>query len=156
MNDLSEYLTIKEVAERVGKTPQAIYKALNQVDNQLNNFLKIVESKKYLHISILKEFEQESFKPVEQPVQQPVDNQLNESLIKTIDLLSKQLDQKDKQISDINERLKEAQELNKNQQILLLQEQEKSPKRLNNHKQERADPEEQPIKNKWFSRFKNK
>lgn len=146
MNDLSGYLTIKEVAERVGKTPQAIYKALNQVDNQFNNYLKVVESKKYLHESILKEFEQESFKPVEQPF----NNQLNESLIKTIELLSQQLEQKDKQINDLNERLKEAQELNKNQQILLLQEQEKSPKLI---KDKQA---EQPIKNKWFNRFRNK
>jgi len=45
------------------------------------------------------------------------------TLQEALQVLSRQLETKDQQIADLNERLKEAQELNKNNQILLGSEQ---------------------------------
>lgn len=136
---MNEYLTIKEVAEIAGVTQQAVYKQLN---NKLKKYYKEVEGKKRLHIDVLKEFNS----TVEQNVEQPLNKSLTTSLTTTIELLSKQLDQKDKQINDLNDRLKEAQELNRNQQILLKQEQSKSPLLTIGE----AD-RETPAKKKWWN-----
>ena len=45
-----EYISIKEFAERAGVSPQAIYKRLNQVGNQLINYIKPVGNQRMLNI----------------------------------------------------------------------------------------------------------
>ena len=124
--------TIQEVAELLNVTPQAIYKKINnQLNNQLkdqvkqvkrgNKTVKVVTDK---GIELLRE-------SMEQPVKQQFNNEFNNvsqpliDLLKgTIDTLNRQLEVKDKQIQDLSDRLKEQQELNRNNQILLHREQD--------------------------------
>lgn len=124
--------TIQEVAEILNVTPQAIYKKINnQFNNQLkdqvkqvkrgNKTVKVVTDK---GIEILRE-------SMEQPVKQQFNNEFNnvsqpliDLLQGTIDTLNRQLEVKDKQIQDLSDRLKEQQELNRNNQILLHREQD--------------------------------
>lgn len=128
--------TIQEVAELLQVTPQAIYKKINnQFNNQLkehvkqvkkgNKSVKVVTDK---GIELLRESLQQT---VQQPVQQQFNNSsttvespLIELLQDTIDTLNRQLEVKDKQIQDLSDRLKEQQELNRNNQILLHREQD--------------------------------
>lgn len=124
--------TIQEVAEILNVTPQAIYKKINnQLNNQLkdqvkqvkrgNKTVKVVTDK---GIELLRE-------SMEQPVKQQFNNEFNnvsqpliDLLQGTIDTLNRQLEVKDKQIQDLSDRLKEQQELNRNNQILLHREQD--------------------------------
>lgn len=124
--------TIQEVAELLNVTPQAIYKKINnQLNNQLkdqvkqvkrgNKTVKVVTDK---GIELLRE-------SMEQPVKQQFNNEFNnvsqpliDLLQGTIDTLNRQLEVKDKQIQDLSDRLKEQQELNRNNQILLHREQD--------------------------------
>ena len=124
--------TIQEVAEILNVTPQAIYKKINnQFNNQLkdqvkqvkrgNKTVKVVTDK---GIEILRE-------SMEQPVKQQFNNEFNnvsqpliDLLQGTIDTLNRQIEVKDKQIQDLSDRLKEQQELNRNNQILLHREQD--------------------------------
>ena len=51
-----EYLSIKDFAQAVGISQQAVYKQLN---NKLQPYLKVVDNKKMLEKSALKLFEKE-------------------------------------------------------------------------------------------------
>ena len=132
--------TIQEVAEILNITPQAVYKKINnQLNNELATHLKQVERGN----KTVKAVTSEGLEIIRKSLEQPVDNQLNNEfnnqfkdsskgkednliqlLEETIQTLKKQLDVKDKQIQDLNERLKEQQELNRNNQVLLHREQE--------------------------------
>jgi len=114
---MKEYISIKDFALKVGVSPQALYQRL---DKDLKPFLKVVESKKTLNIKALELF---TLKEVEQVVDKAVDKDLLKTLQATLKVLEGQLEAKDKQIADLNDRLKEAQELNRNNQILLGSEQ---------------------------------
>lgn len=89
-----DLLTVKEFAEDAGVSIQAVYKRLKNENNQLNNYVKIVEGKKLIDKAALSLF----IKLVEQPVKQPPAeveqlNQLIERLSKAesrIDELLKQ------------------------------------------------------------------
>ncbi|MBP1920963.1 hypothetical protein [Youngiibacter multivorans] len=96
----SKYLTIAEAAAAAKLTPQAVYKRIATTES-LKKLVKVVDGKKYVHINIL-----EVLAP--QQSKQQVDNELQTSLIETIALLRSQLEVKDKQISELNERLREA------------------------------------------------
>ena len=117
---MEKYISIKEFAYQIGVSPQAIYQRL---DKDLKPFLKVIENKKKLSIEAFKLF---ALKGVEQPIDKAFDNQLVKTLQDTLKILSRQLETKDQQIADLNERLKEAQELNKNNQILLGSEQSRT------------------------------
>ena len=115
-------LTIKEVAELLEVTPQAIYKVLNKDFKHLNNCLISVER----NGKTLKALNSEGVEILRQhfkPTVETTDKQQFKAEFKTndviIELLSKQLDIKDKQIQDLSDRLREQQELNKNNQILI-------------------------------------
>lgn len=132
--------TIQEVAEILNITPQAVYKKINnQLNNELATHLKQVERGN----KTVKAVTSEGLEIIRKSLEQPVDNQFNNEfnnqfktyntekednltklLEETIQTLKKQLDVKDKQIQDLNERLKEQQELNRNNQVLLHREQE--------------------------------
>jgi len=117
---MDEYISIKEFASKVGLTSQAIYQ---RIDKDLKPFLKLVENKKTLNIKALELF---GFKEVEQPIEQGVDKELLKSLQDTLKVLTSQITVKDQQIEALNDRLKEAQELNRNNQILLSSEQSRT------------------------------
>jgi DNA-binding transcriptional MerR regulator len=110
---MDKYISIKEFAHQVGVSSQAIYQRL---DKDLKPFLKVVDNKKKLDIRAFRLFNLEN---VEQQIDKETDKELTKILQETLRVLSRQLEAKDQQISDLNKRLKEAQELNKNNQILL-------------------------------------
>lgn len=120
---MSEYISIKDFANKAGVSPQAIYQRL---DKDLKTYFKVIEGKKTLDIKGLGLF---CFKEVEQEIDKQLTSALQETLkvlTSQIEVKDKQLEVKDIQIAELNERLKEAQELNKNNQILLGAEQSRT------------------------------
>lgn len=110
--------TIKEVAQKLDITPQAVYKKLNQLQTELNNHIyqvekgsKTVKAVDKQGLEILKDSLNQ---PVDNQVKQPnnqVDNQFKtetmEILRETIDTLNNQIEVKDKQIQQLKEEHKE-------------------------------------------------
>lgn len=118
------YLSVSEYAKAKGITKQAVYKQLN---NQLKDFLIVVEGKKYIDKAALSDVRQPETTTVEQPVEQPVETIFNESLTLVIDTLKGQLEakdrqiaEKDRQISELQALLSQSQQLQQNSQVLLL------------------------------------
>lgn len=122
---MKEYITVKQFAEMTGKTPQAVYKALNNPKHKLNNFVSTVDNQKKIEISALKEVygievDNQSLK-VEQPVEQPNSTASDESNTAVlIQILTEQLAEKDKQLSEANQQIKELHRLIDQQQQLHL------------------------------------
>lgn len=120
---MSEYISIKEFAKRVGVTPQAVYK---QLDNKLKPYCQVVDGKKALQIKALELFENNLFN-------QPIDNEFASivNLLKgQLAEKDKQLEAKDKQIEALTEALQKAQQItdqaqhlqaNSEQRLLALQ-----------------------------------
>lgn len=128
----NDYLTIAEYAKIKGITKQAVYKQLN---NQLKEFLIVVEGKKYINKAALSTDRQPKTTTVEQPVEQPVEQLFNESLMLVIDTLKGQLEakdrqiaEKDRQISELQALLSQSQQLQQNSQVLLLNATNDAPK----------------------------
>lgn len=109
-----EYLTIAEVAERSGRSKQAIYSRLS---TSLSKFVKEIDGKKHLHFSVLETFDSTSLNKDSIKVEQGLIDVLKEQL----DLLRQQLEVKDRQIDDLNNRLEQALERNRESNILLAQ-----------------------------------
>lgn len=146
-------LTIRQVADELNCTPQAIYKKVdNQLNNQLKPFIKEVEKGKRFVKMIEPEGVEIIRKSMEQPVdnqfkqplnnvEQPVDNQVESDLItllednlkvlqqqlevkdKQLETKDEQLKAKDEQIKEIGSLLKDQQKLNENNQVLLREDQ---------------------------------
>lgn len=110
-----DLLTVKEFAEASGVTQQAVYQRLNK---SLQSFVVEIEGKKYLKREALSNIQEKAEpKPVEQGIEQDsinVEQGLNkadgliETLQKTVELLSEQLEVKDQQIHELNKRLEQA------------------------------------------------
>jgi len=137
--------TIKEVAEELDISTQAVYKKLNQLQTKLNNHIhevakgnKTVKAVDRKGIEIIKD---SLVKAVDKQVCNQVGNQLQvetmEILRETIDTLKSQMDKKDREIQQLKEDYKEQlkskdrqienlTEMNKNNQILLGREQQKA------------------------------
>lgn len=135
---MSDYLSIKEFATRAGVSSQAVYQRLSK---DLQSYCKEIDGKKMLDIKALDLF---TNKEVDNEKNKQIDNELIKTLQDTLKVLSAQLETKDRQIAELNERLQEANELNKNNQILIGRQQEQ--------KQIEAEPE--PVKKKFFERFR--
>lgn len=153
MNPQDDYISIAEFAKLAGMTPAGVYKRVNKpVDNELINYIKMVDGKKRINKAALSLFTNESsqpvYKPVDKPVDEvykPVDSQLINSLQGTLDVLKGQLEKKDiqidylqdqlktqaeqsnKQIEQLNDRLQEAHQLNHQNQILLSENKQPQP-----------------------------
>jgi len=126
---MKEYLTIAEAAEAANVTKQAIYKRL---DSTLQPFVQVIEGKRYIHKSALKLISTPTVKVeltskknnVEVTPTSDVLAAMNrtihllESHVKTLEV---QLNTKDKQIDDLNNRLEQALTSTSNGQYLLLQ-----------------------------------
>ena len=143
--DKSDLLTVKEFAELVGLSRQAVDKACK---GRLTEYVNLVDKRKWLHKDALSVYGLQNCQPNCQPAVNHVSTSLqNESsnsseilnqLEKQMDILErqsrifeKQLDMKDdqlkakdRQLEEMSERLKEAHELNRNNQILLGQQQQ--------------------------------
>ena len=135
---MADFITIKEFATRAGVSSQAIYQRLSK---DLQSYCKEIDGKKMLDTTALELF---ASKEVDNDTNNPLDNELIKTLQDTLHILSAQLDTKDRQIAELNERLQEANELNKNNQILIGRQQDQ--------KQIEAEPE--PVKKKFFDRFR--
>lgn len=113
----NEYLTVKEFAEKAGVTRQAVYQQLNKT---LQPFQRVLNGKKAIHINALSLFESKHFLS---SVEQPLNNYSSEfvnSLKAQIESLNEQIKIKDSQIADLSEMNRNAQVLLLNQQKLLL------------------------------------
>jgi hypothetical protein len=137
-----DYLSVKEFAGRARVSPQAVYQRL---DKDLKDYFKLIEGKKAINIAALDLFGivQEA-QSIEQPIEQILSDDLTTTLKETLKVLSQQLDKKDRQINELNERLKESNELNRNNQILIGRQQEQ-PKQL----EENSEVKEAEKRNFW-------
>lgn len=104
----TEYLSVKDFADRAGVSQQALYKRLNKLNNQLNNYIKLVENQKMIDIRALQEVYgvevEQPIQPVIQPVEQPIQPNLQEEIEEKNDLiefLKDQLRAKDKQMESM-------------------------------------------------------
>lgn len=125
-----EYITIAEAATRTGKTPQAIYKRLK---TSLQPYVKVVDNKKWLHISVIDILNETQVDNMSNNVAQPLNNELLNTLNRTQDilqeqlkLLQQQLEVKDMQISELNERLEQALRNSSESHYVLAQHQQKA------------------------------
>lgn len=121
--------TVREVAEELGISRQAVYSKLTDNFKEKFTTIKEINNRDTLVITEpgIDKLRQDIVKvdsKVDSKVDKVIDNQLIDLLTKNIDTLQEQLKIKDIQITELNERLKEQQELNKNNQILLHREQD--------------------------------
>lgn len=140
MSQESNYISIAEFSKRANISKQRVYQLLNK---SLKDFVKEVDGVKMLHIQALERYKSKENKSrVEQGFEQDFNNPLNDSLIKTIEVLQEQLSVKDRQIEELNNRLAEttqalhqAQELTHREQdltaknVLMLESQEQKKKK---------------------------
>lgn len=134
-----QYISIKEFAEKAGVSQQAIYKQLN---NKLKKYVKVVENKKFLHISALDEY----IKPQENSTDK---QQLLNLLQDNLKVLQEELSEKNKQIENLTKLLDQEQQLNamNQQKILALETKLEEPT-------EPVEPDEEPPKGFWTRFFK--
>jgi DNA-binding protein Fis len=148
-----EYISVSQYAEAKGISKQAVYKQLN---NKLKPFLKVVDGKKCLDISVLTEVEQPKVNQVEQPfnqVEQPLNNQVES-------LFAKQIEEKDKTIQSLLRQVENLQEQNgrltellHNSQYLLAAEQKKF---IEPPQPQETETTETETKKGFFARLKQK
>lgn len=145
------YLSIKEFAGRAGVSPQAVYQRL---DKDLQEYFKVIEGKKALNIKALDLFVvQQAQQSIDQGVDQLVDGDLAITLKETLTILTGQLAEKDKQIAELNDRLKESNELNRNNQILIGRQQDQQKQIEESIQAQEPEPEPEPEKRSFWSRL---
>lgn len=140
--------TIKEIAEKVGVSKTAINKKIANLGLQtklVKKGNKFVIDKENANI-IISAFRKEN---ENQNTQTSSQTKTIENTIEVIGILKEQLAIKDQQIIELNERLKEAHQLNANNQILIERVRQKSPKLL-------EEKDETQEKKKWWHFGKNK
>ncbi|MBR5583732.1 MAG: hypothetical protein IKW21_04320 [Lachnospiraceae bacterium] len=139
----NEYLSVKEFADAVGISQQAVYKQLN---NRLKPYLKVVNNKKMLDLSALELFKKEDKEDNQDQNNNQLLNQLLNQLQKELDEKGQQLKEKDKQIERLQQALDQAQKLNAmdKQKILELEDKMAAADQ---------DPDPEPEKKKWWNWF---
>lgn len=154
----NQYISVKEFAQRAGKSVQAIYKGLN---NRLNQYVKLVDNQKMLDIRALQEVYGID---VEQPIQPELTTNSTEdstkdividTLLEQIEILKNELDvkneqirEKDKQLSDTLKALNQAQYLQATAEskVKLLEEKQEEEKVVEPAPE--SEPEQE--KKKWW------
>ena len=121
--------TVREVAEELNISRQAVYSKLTVQFKENFTTIRKINNRDTLVIKKdgVEELKKDMYNldsQVNSQDDKQIDNQLIELLNKNIDILQKQLEVKDQQIIELNERLREAQNLNKNSQVLLHREQD--------------------------------
>lgn len=119
--------TIKEAAEILGVTPQAIYKVLGQANNDLIKHLTTTK-KGNTTIKVIKPKGVELLKQrFNNNIEQTINKQFTtNSQDKTLEALIKQLEIKDNQIKKLSEMLEREQELHQRNQFMLNIEKQKA------------------------------
>ena len=170
-----------KLAQELSITPQAVYKKIKQLDEELTSYIK-KENGKILLNDDAERILRNSFLEVEQPVQQPVDellnnqsDEFNNQFAREIKFLQEQnllLQSQNHSLQDelkierehsreITNRLIEltvnSQELTRNSQVLLKQEQDKNILMLSDERPPPNEPQQEDTKKTFFQRlFKNK
>ena len=109
---MENYLNVKEFAKKANVSPQAIYQ---RIDKDLSPFVKLKDGKKTISELALKFFSENQAKKV---TYSSLNNHLQEGIfLEIIEVLNKQLEEKDKQLqaaaeekAALLERLKDAQQ----------------------------------------------
>ena len=104
--DLSEFLTVKEFANRVGKSQQSIYKRMEQMP--FKRYVTEINGKKMIHVSAIADLYTRDNQTVSP------DTEETETVFRTanddmIEFLKRQIEEKDRQIASLNEALKNEQ-----------------------------------------------
>jgi hypothetical protein len=102
MDATKEYITIKQFAERVGVSNQAVYQRLNK---DLDKYIKVVDNKKMLSIKALELF---NVKAVEQANSESLtsnSSELTSALKEQIEFLKAENKQKQGQVEQLQEQL---------------------------------------------------
>ena len=106
---MSDYLTIKEFAEKVGVSQQAIYK---QVERKLKNYVKLVDNQKMIDIKALQEVYdigvEQPIQPNVELVEQPIQSSSQQIIDRLLfDMLHEELRKKNEQIETLQQIIKE-------------------------------------------------
>lgn len=133
-----EVLTVKEVAECVGISVQAVY---NRLEKDFKPYLKIINGKKRLDVAVLQLFEtsknssdfKENFKPILNLLEKQ-----NEQLQRELDIKNKQIEELNLRLAEAHKMAEQAQQLHGADKALELREAQE-PKLL----------EEQKPKKRW-------
>ena len=143
---MKEVLSIKEVSRIANVSCQAIYQ---QLDKKLKPYLVIVDNKKKLKKSVLEEvYGIKENQQTEQRIEQETDKILIKQNQQLIDMLQKELEEKNKQIADL-QRL-----LNQQQQLSLVDKGIYPQGEADQEEPKAEELKEEPEKKKsWFSKF---
>jgi len=149
---IDEYISIQEFANLAGITRQTVY---NKLDTDLTEFVKVVNNRKRISRAALKHF---GIDEVDNNVKDDFTDftDVVKGVIKTLqqELSDKteQLKVKDQQISELNDRLKEAHHLAAQSNLITANTQEPAKKIINSDPLE-PDPENIKLKKKGFWGF---
>ena len=98
---MNNYITVAEFSKRANISKQRVYQLLNK---SLKEFVQEVDGKKVIDIKGLELFkDNENNSTLEQAFEQDLNKTLIDTLNTTIELLNKQLAEKDKQIAALTE-----------------------------------------------------
>jgi hypothetical protein len=120
----AEYMKIKEFAQRVGISQQAVYKQLN---NRLKDYVTVIDGKKWIDKRALELYEPKVNSTTKSTDEQPMNNQFN---IELIQMLRDELAEKNRTIAELQKSLNAERELVKEAHLLLKNEQELHGKRI--------------------------
>jgi hypothetical protein len=144
-----EFLSIKDFAARAGVSAQAIYKRLNNPDDELINWLKADGKQKMLAAAALSLFQKKEESTSCETNCQPVDNQL-------IAMLQEELRQKNEQIATLQRLLGQEQQLRlvADQRILMLESGNQEAEHIEQNTHQEEAPEEPPKRKRWWQLWK--
>lgn len=94
-----EFLSIKDFAEAAGKTQQAIYKRIANTDDELQQFIKVIDGKKCISAAALTAIYNIPLKQ-QPPQEQPKEES---SMGKVVDILKEQIEAQRKDIAEKND-----------------------------------------------------
>lgn len=144
MMDCKEYLTIKEFADAAGVSKQAVYQRLM---GTLKPYVSVKDGVKYLNIRALELYKgDDAVKKLKKNNQEESNSVQVDSMV---ELLKRELDQKNKQIDELHKLLEQSQvNLSQAQYRLQLIEEKQM------QEQSEADQTEQePVKKTWWQKL---
>lgn len=117
----NQLLTVKEYAESIGISTQAVYKKLNQPDNPLNRYTKKVKNKLYIRREALNNIKsEEGEENPEETTNAETHTETENAHLRMIALLEKQIQEKDDLIKNLLQKIDDMTTLINQQQQLTL------------------------------------
>lgn len=114
----TEYLSIKEFAKAAAVSQQSVYKRLSKADDELQRFVKVIEKKKYINVAALSVIYSVDYQPKEATPAAVPDSPFYELLKEQLEGQRREIEEKDRQISQLMEQLATAHRLIDQQQQL--------------------------------------